>query len=278
MATEAETPKSNSFNEELWRTIFAEGHPVLLGKQREFRAYGQAPRCKLCLAPFGGILESADTPGPSNRNPRYCSMCDAFIRQNPGGAKVRMSMVFADVRGSTRYAEELALEEYVRLINSFYAVTTGAFVESDGFMMDVIGDEVFALYPTGFSGVSDEPLSFEERERLAARKAFAAAERLAKCGRVAVPDGLPFGISVHTAEVYIGTMRGAEEGIFDVRVWGAEVNKAARLCSAAQAGEALVSDASAALLELDPQRHPYREVTLKGISRPVGAYVLSARE
>jgi class 3 adenylate cyclase len=58
-------------------------------------------------------------------------------------------LVFADVRGSTALSEELALEEYVRRINAFHRRTTSVFVQTDGFMMDVIGDEVFALYPPG---------------------------------------------------------------------------------------------------------------------------------
>lgn len=276
MSTTSTEP--SPFNEQLWHTIFAEGHPLLIEKQREFRAQGGPPRCKLCLAPFGGGrgTTSPGLPGPSNRNPRYCSLCDVFIRNNPGGSKVRLSMVFVDVRGSTQLAEELPLEEYVRLINKFYATATTAFVETDGFMMDVMGDEVFALYPTGFSGVSDEPLPLPDRERLAAQKALLAVERLVEAGRVTMPGALPFGVSLHIGEVYIGTVRGAEEGIFDVRVWGAEVNRAARLCSAAKTGEALISDGAAALLRLDTRGYERRDLLLRGSARPGTAFVLPA--
>lgn len=277
MSTSSSPAEPNPFNEQLWHTIFAEGHPLLIEKQRQFGAQGGPPRCKLCLAPFGagsGTPTFAEIPGPSNRNPRYCSLCDVFIRNNPGGAKVSISMVFVDVRGSTQLAEELPLEDYVRLINEFYATATTAFVETDGFMMDVIGDEVFALYPTGFSGISDEPQTLPDRERLAARKALRAVERLVDRGRVGMPEALPFGISLHTGEVYIGTVRGAEEGIFDVRVWGAEVNRAARLCSVAKPGEALISDGAAAVLRLQTDACERRELHLRGAARPGVAFVL----
>jgi adenylate cyclase len=280
MSTSPNPVEPSPFNEQLWHTIFAEGHPLLIDKQRAFRAQGAPPRCKLCLAPFGATSATpvpADTPGPSNRNPRYCSLCDVFIRNNPGGAKVSISMVFVDVRGSTQLAEELPLEEYVRLINQFYATATSAFVETDGFMMDVIGDEVFALYPSGFSGISDEPQTLRERQRLAAQKALRAVERLAERGRVGMPDALPFGVSLHTGEVYIGTVRGAEEGIFDVRVWGAEVNRAARLCSVAKPGEALISDGAAAVLGLQADAYERRELQLRGAARPGVAFVLPSR-
>jgi adenylate cyclase len=272
------------FNRALWYTIFAVGHPVLIGKQRVFRAQGQPPRCKLCLAPFGqseGFGGTPDQPGPSNRNPRYCSMCDVFIRENPGGAKVRLSMVFTDVRDSTRLAEELELEEYVRRMNRFYAETTTVFVETDGFMMDVVGDEVFALYPAGFSGLAEsddagvgESELVERRQRVAARKAADAARRLVAKGRGGA-GAFSFGIGVHTAEVFIGTVRGAEEGISDVRVWGPEVIKTARLSSTAAGGEALFSEAACVAAGLDLEMPDRRELQLKGIRDTVPVRVLA---
>ncbi len=274
MSDQNQTDSSN-FNEALWHTIFAEGHPLLIEKQFAFRQQGASPRCKMCLAPFANVPSGSDIPGPSNRNPRYCSQCDTFIRENPGGAKINLSMVFVDIRGSTRYSEELDLREYVRLVNHFYATTTQVFVETDGFMMDVVGDEVFALYPTGFSGVCEASDTTEQRECLAAKKALQAVKQLAPLGKGSPPNSLPFGVSFHTASVYIGTVRGAEEGISDVRVWGPEVNRAARMCSKAPAGKAIISEA--ALLkagQLDDKLYQPEELVLKGISQqiPMRAY------
>src|SRR4051812_24919141 len=244
------TQLTTTWNEDLWRLLFATGHPELIAKQKRFQKQGLPPRCRMCLAPFGTLPVAGwadDHPGPSNRNPRFCSLCDHFIRENPGGAKVMMTMVFTDVRGSTALAETLGLEEYVRRINDFYRRTTTVFVETDGFMMDVVGDEVFALYPSGFSGVSDADAAVSEAElpavraATAARKALGAARRLVKICQQSAANELSFGISVHTGPVYIGTIRGAEEGISDVRVWGIEVNKAARMCAQSASGEALVS-------------------------------------
>jgi adenylate cyclase len=261
-------------NEQLWHTIFAEGHPLLIQKQQDFSRQGVPPRCKLCYAPFGGAEPvSSDIPGPSNRNPRFCSLCDGFIRAHPGGAKVQMSMVFADVRGSTRLSETLPLHEYVRLINLFYATVTAIFVDTDGFMMDVTGDEVLALYPPGFSGVKepDEPATV--RARRAASKALDAVERLTGVSASSPPEGLPFGVSFHTAEVYIGTIRGAEDGIFDVRMWGPEVNRAARLCSLAKPGEAMISRPAAELAGWRTKSDE-REVELKGFTAPTSVFTL----
>lgn len=282
MTTAASVPVAPEFNEELWRIIFGVGHPLLIEKQQRFRVQGLPPRCKLCFAPFGtgpGEAVGADIPAPSNRNPRYCSMCDVFIRANPGGARVHMSMVFADVRDSTVLAEQLELSEYVRVMNQFYRETSQAIIDTDGFMLEIVGDQIFALYPTGFSGVHADDASADEsalvraRQIRAAQKAIRAATTLSPSGRHR-PAAAPYGLAVHSADVYIGTIRGAEEGIVDVRVWGKEVNKAARMSAAAQAGEVLISDEACMLAGIDTNSMEHRDMQLKGLSGTAGVRVL----
>jgi adenylate cyclase len=277
------TQPNPTWNEDLWHLLFATGHPELIAKQKRFQQEGLPPRCRLCMAPFGTLPAAGwtdDHPGPSNRNPRFCSLCDQFIRANPGGAKVTMTMVFADVRGSTALSEQLGLEEYVRRINDFYRRTTAVFVKTDGFMMDVVGDEVFALYPSGFSGVSDSDGNVAAadlaavRTATAAKKALGAARQLLELSRNSAEHELAFGVSVHTGPVYIGTIRGAEEGISDVRVWGIEVNKAARMCAQSGSGEALVSPELCEAAGLSTTQLAERLLELKGLSQPFVARVL----
>jgi adenylate cyclase len=218
--------------EQLWYTIFALGHPALQSQQRLHRRLPSPPRCKLCLVPFkgaGGFIMGLRGRKPSNRNPRYCSRCDHFIRAHPGGAEVELSLVFADVRGSTALAERLRAAEVSQLMNRFYAAVTHELIETDGFIIDVVGDEVVGVYPPGFSGPRHAALAIE------------AAERLVGIGDAAE---LPFGVGVHTGVVHIGTTMGADEGIADVRAIGDNVNVAAGLASQADAGQALISDAA----------------------------------
>jgi adenylate cyclase len=58
--------------------------------------------------------------GPSPLNRRLCKWCMRGVYKHPGGAEVEISMLFADVRGSTTIAERLPPEEYSRLIARFY--------------------------------------------------------------------------------------------------------------------------------------------------------------
>jgi hypothetical protein len=56
----------------------------------------------------------------SAKNPNYCDVCETFVRAHPGGAEVEISMLFADVRGSTTLAEQMRPIEFSRLMNRFY--------------------------------------------------------------------------------------------------------------------------------------------------------------
>ena len=77
------------------------------------------PRCKFCNAPFrgiGGVIKRAlFGKQRSDLNPQFCNMCDMAMRKFPGGAEVPMSMLFADVRGSTALSEKMSPTEFSRL-------------------------------------------------------------------------------------------------------------------------------------------------------------------
>jgi len=259
---------ADNANAEVWHAIFAVGHPKLQSYQRVNKRLPSPPRCKLCSAPFrgiGGLFMAMTGRRPSNRNPRFCSRCDQFIRAYPGGAEVEMSMMFADVRGSTSLAERVRPQEFGRLMNEFYARATQALIATDGFVIDVVGDEVVGLYPPGFSGPDH------------AAKAVEAARLLLALGGAADDSRPPVGAAVHTGVTYIGTVSGAEEGIADVRALGDAVNTTARLASLAGPGEALVSDAAWRASKLHDMGLEHRELALKGKSETIGVRVLTTQ-
>ena len=253
-------------NEELWYTIFAKGHPALVKQHQRHLRMPSPPRCKLCLVPFagvGGFIMGFRGKRPSNRNPRFCSACDHFIRQFPGGAEVELSLVFADVRGSTTLAEQVSASEFSRMMHRFYAAATAQLVATDGFIIDVVGDEVVGVYPPGFSGPRHAALAIEAAQRLLALDSAEWAD-------------MPFGVGVHTGVVHIGTVSGAEEGIQDVRAIGDNVNVAARLSSQAGPGEALVSDAAWTAAGAPDDGLERRTLALKGRTEPISVRVLTS--
>jgi adenylate cyclase len=224
------------------------------------------PRCKFCNAPFkgiGGALEKmVFGKRQSALNPRYCNMCDEASRRFPGGAEVEMSMLFADIRGSTALSETMTPTEFSRLINRFYTRTTKIIIDEDGLMEKLAGDSVAAFWGAGFAGPDY------------VARTIAVARQMA---RVMGRESIPVGIGVHAGVAYFGAV-GAEDGLTDFAALGDEVNLAARIAAQAATGEILVSRAALEAAGLAGGELEWRELELKGISRPISVAVMQAND
>ena len=220
------------------------------------------PRCKFCNAPFKGIGGTLERiifgKGQSDLNPRFCNMCDAAMRQFPGGAEVEMSMLFADIRGSTALSETMSPTQFSRLINRFYVRATKLINEEDGLMEKLAGDSVAAFWGAGFAG-----------EDYVKRTVGVAREM----SKTMTHENIPVGIGVHSGIAFFGAV-GTEEGLTDFAAIGEEVNLAARIASQAAAGEVLVSRQALEAAGTDSNGLEWRTLELKGISQPVPAAVL----
>jgi adenylate cyclase len=225
------------------------------------------PRCKFCNAPFKGIGGALEKMVFSKRqsalNPRYCNMCDEASRRFPGGAEVAMSMLFADIRGSTALSETMSPTEFSRLINRFYNLATKIIVDEDGLLEKLAGDSVAAFWGAGFAGPDYVARTIEVARQLA---------------RVMARESIPVGIGVHAGVAYFGAV-GTEEGLTDFAALGDEVNLAARIASQAATGEILISRPALEAAGLGGRELEWHELELKGIGRPVAVAVLrSANE
>lgn len=250
--------------EEEWYKMLTEGEPV---PRRIYHLLGflpSDPRCKLCGSPFkgwGGFIMHLMGRDQSRYNPRFCQKCEIY--EHPGGAEVVLTMLFADVRGSTTLAEQMNARDFSRLINRFYTVATHVLIQSDALVDRLIGDEAIGLYIPGFAG-PEHP-----------RRAIEAAQELLKLTGHRDVNGpwLPVGIGVHTGRAYVGVV-GGEESPADFTALGDNVNIAARLASEAGPGEILISEASYAAAHLNREDLERRQMELKGKSEPIEVRVL----
>ena len=76
---------------------------------------------------------------PSSQNPSLCSACFDFLREHRGGAEITATMLFADVRGSTRLAETMSTGEFHKLLSRFYRVATEAVFAHGGGVDKFVG-------------------------------------------------------------------------------------------------------------------------------------------
>ena len=222
-----------------------------------FRILPHDPRCKLCHSPFhgiGGLLVGAlYGRKQSDLNPRFCNVCESFAKKYPGGAEVEMSMLFADVRGSTTLSEQMLPLEFKKLINRFYVGATNAITQHDGLVEKLAGDAVAAFWGAGFAGKD-----YVARTIHAARTIAFLMQK----------QHIPVGIGVHAGVAYFGAM-GSSEGLVDISAIGEEVNTAARLASKAAAGEIIVSETALEQAHMDGAELESRSLELKGISQPI---------
>jgi adenylate cyclase len=230
--------------------------------RRIFRLLPHDPRCKFCNAPFQGIggiiVRALFSKQRSALNPRFCNLCEVASREFPGGAEVEMSMLFADVRGSTALSEQMSPKEFSQLINRFYIGSTKVITEADGLVEKLAGDAVVAFWGAGFAGPHY------------VRRTVQVAQNLA---RVMERQGIPVGIGVHSGVAYFGAM-GSADGLTEISAVGDEVNTAARLASQAAAGEIIISEQALKAAGVDGGELESRRLELKGISEPVLVRVL----
>src|SRR5438034_7756163 len=107
-------------NEERWRRLLSGEDRSLVRGRTVYRTIPSPPRCKLCNAPFGGPggavmghLGWARWP----KNPRFCQQCHKTLaKQAVGGAEVEISVLFADIRGSTTMAETMRPVEFRAIV------------------------------------------------------------------------------------------------------------------------------------------------------------------
>jgi adenylate cyclase len=247
-------PPTDPTTEAFWHDYLTQGSRRERSQRRLFSHLPHGPRCQMCAAPFEGVFAPVMRligKQQSEKNPTWCNTCLTFITANHGGAEVLVTMLLADIRGSTTLAEGLSPAAFHALLDRFYATATRVVFDHDGYVDKFVGDELVSLFFPLLSG-----------ERHAAR-AVEAAQALLKATGHADRDGpwVPLGAGVHTGSVWFGAI--GQESHVELTAVGDVVNATARLASMARPGEVLVTADAAAQAELDPTL-PRETVELRG--------------
>jgi adenylate cyclase len=237
--------------------------------RRLWRTIPSPPRCKLCTRPFGapgGPIMRLFGLGPWPGNPTYCTGCFRDLYRYREGGEIECTLLFADIRGSTRLAESMSPREFGGVMERFYATAAEVLVEHEAIVDKFVGDEVVAIFV---------PAMTDGRH---ARQAVDAGIGLLRAtGHEGGRPWAPVGIGVNTGRAYVGAVGTAEHVEFTAL--GDAVNVAARLASVAVAGELLVSEAAARAAawgsgDGDVVAAARRRVDLRGKSVPTEVLVL----
>ena len=168
-----------------------------------------------------------------------------------------VTVLFADVVGSTGLGEELDPEDLRALLARYYAIAREVIGARGGTLEKFIGDAVMAIFGL--------PTAHDDDPRRALDAALALRDRVRD--EPGLGDRLPIRVGVNTGEV----VASREPAAGDFIVTGDAVNIAARLQQAAEPWQVLASARTASAAGAGHEFGPPQEMDLKGKARPVSA-------
>lgn len=256
---------------EVWHTYLTSGaklkgmhlpwfeHPAL---KPFFRALPTEPRCQMCYIPFAGIggfiSKRLLDVKPSPMNPHICNICERFAARFPGGTELEISILFADIRGSTPLAEKMPNREFSDLIQRFYEAVTKVLYSHYGLIEKFEGDGLSAFFAPAFAGPN---------HALAAIEAGKDILTVTGHGTGKTP-WVPVGVGVNTGVAFVGALR-VEGGRNDITILGDAVNTTARLSDQSAPGEMLIGQRTMHMSGLSMEEYETKDLSLKGKEAPV---------
>ncbi|MEQ8677547.1 MAG: adenylate/guanylate cyclase domain-containing protein [Aggregatilineales bacterium] len=188
------------------------------------------------------------------------------------GERVVLSVLFADLRGSTEWAERTDPEELVHTLNEFLSKMTDVIFKHGGTLDKFVGDEVIALFGC--------PVPMDDHPQHAVRAALEmqAVHKELQAFFAAQGHELPsLGVGISSGEVIAGEFGPPVRT--DFTAIGRVMNLGARLCGAAGPDEVYISLGTHEALEGFADDEPLTPLNLKGLGATVPVFkVLSIKD
>ena len=225
--------------------------------------------CEECAAPLKRACASCGCE--LRPSAKFCDECGTPAtgaattprRAGPAGARKVVSIVFADLVGSTALHERLDPESARRFMESYYDAMRGAVESHGGTVTQLLGDGVKAVF--GIPRVAEDDAIRAVRAAVAMQQSFRA---LAERQRGAVGQtGLR--VAVNTGEVVANDA---------AEIIGDPVNVAARLQEQGRDGDVVIGDSTARLVAALVTLAPLGSFRLKGRAEPVAAFRVESLE
>jgi len=214
--------------------------------------------CDGCGGPLSRACPACQTVARANA--RFCSQCGAALGSSPKPASVapppavgqrkHVTILFADVRGSTELIRSLDPEEALARIDPVVQGAAAAVARFGGIVNEVLGDGLMALFGA--------PLAAEDHPVCACLAARAILQGL--------PPGIEMRVGVHSGEVVI---RPSGRDASDYTAIGPAVYLTKRLEQAADPGTARISADTARLTRGYTDLRPLGPIQAKGWDEPV---------
>ena len=185
-----------------------------------------------------------------------------------GGERRRVAVLFADIRGFTRFSEARAPEAVVETLNRALSELTSPVLKQRGILDKYMGDGLLAFFEPLV-----EPADTARRAVAAAREMQSAFARLRREAGAGGLDELGLGIGISIGDVIVGNI--GSEAVMNYTVVGDTVNVAARLQATAKAGEILLTKEVFVLLQPDLRADRMPPLVPRGRRCAVATYRVS---
>ena len=180
------------------------------------------------------------------------------------GHRRNITVVFADLRGFTGFAETAEPEEVWAVLGQYHQAIGDLVMRFDGTLERFSGDGIMVFF--------NDPVPIDDAAPRAVRLGVAMRARVQELADAWRRAGHTLALGVGIAQGYATCGRIGFEGRYDYAAIGTVTNLAARLCSAAEPWQVLVTQRVCAAVEDVAVVRPVGELTLRGLSRPVATY------
>ena len=186
------------------------------------------------------IEDISDINKVKNTFKRYVSkqvvdnLLDDETNLNLGGENREVTILFTDIRGFTSMAEKMKPEKVVFTLNEYFSEMIDIVFNHNGTLDKIIGDELMVVFGA--------PLSSDDDTERALNTAIEMQNKIADLNKIRKKRKEPpivVGAGINKGQVVSGNI--GSRDMMDYTVVGDTVNLGSRLCSAASAGEIIVS-------------------------------------
>jgi class 3 adenylate cyclase len=180
-----------------------------------------------------------------------------------GGARQTVTVLFADVRGFSKFSTYTSPEILIELLNQYIRVAADAVLAEQGILDKFMGDAVMAFF--------NAPLAQPDHALRAVRAAWNLRGRVQQLHQYLPPEHrLQFGVGVGVGEAVVGNVGTPQ--MMNYTIIGDAVNRVKRLQENAQGGQILINREAYYALQDRIEVRVLDNIHLKGQSRPEAVY------
>jgi len=180
------------------------------------------------------------------------------------GHRRDITVVFADLRGFSAFAEVAEPEEVWQILREYHRALGDLVMRYDGTLERFTGDGIMVFF--------NDPVPIEDAPERAVRLSVAMRSRVQELADGWRRQGHDLALGIGIAQGYATCGRIGFEGRLDYAAIGSVTNIAARLCAAAEGWQVLVTQKVRARVEDLAVTRSVGELELRGISRPVATF------